>query len=325
MDTDTSRPTDSPLISRHIRDIEELNEFVSGWNVDFRQLDRGQLTCDLLQLGTGGRLLTTAAFDRRIDQQGVAPEGAFTFAVPKIEAPHIVWRSRRVQPGSMIVYRPGSEIDGASRPGFSVFTLSIAIPLFETACVRAGRADLVEAAHEFEIVTPDVAVLSHFVKAMVLTARPVETRRKASAQARLLDWRLCVLTDMAVKVLATSKPAPKTHRTSHRPAVMRRALDHLQKRGAVTVASICEAAGVSERTLQYAFRERFDIAPKQYIQTTRLQRVRRRLRTCDPSTTRIADIANELGFWHMGQFAADYRRQFGELPSETLQRRSPTH
>jgi AraC family transcriptional regulator, ethanolamine operon transcriptional activator len=32
----------------------------------------------------------------------------------------------------------------------------------------------------------------------------------------------------------------------------------------------------------------------------------------------IGDIANTWGFWHMGQFAADYRRQFGELPSETL-------
>jgi len=28
--------------------------------------------------------------------------------------------------------------------------------------------------------------------------------------------------------------------------------------------------------------------------------------------------AREGGFWHMGKFAADYRNQFGELPSETL-------
>ena len=34
--------------------------------------------------------------------------------------------------------------------------------------------------------------------------------------------------------------------------------------------------------------------------------------------TRISDVANRWGFWHMGSFAADYRKQFGELPSETL-------
>ena len=36
------------------------------------------------------------------------------------------------------------------------------------------------------------------------------------------------------------------------------------------------------------------------------------------STYSVADAANEWGFWHMGQFAKDYRRMFGELPSETL-------
>ena len=33
-----------------------------------------------------------------------------------------------------------------------------------------------------------------------------------------------------------------------------------------------------------------------------------------------ADIAAACGFWHMSKFAADYRRNFGELPSATLRR-----
>jgi len=36
--------------------------------------------------------------------------------------------------------------------------------------------------------------------------------------------------------------------------------------------------------------------------------------------TLVTDVANSWGFWHMGQFAADFRRQFGELPSETVRR-----
>ncbi|RKX41165.1 MAG: hypothetical protein DRP64_11685 [Verrucomicrobia bacterium] len=37
-----------------------------------------------------------------------------------------------------------------------------------------------------------------------------------------------------------------------------------------------------------------------------------------PYKTRLLDAANARGFWHMGQFAADYRKLFGENPSATL-------
>ena len=82
-------------------------------------------------------------------------------------------------------------------------------------------------------------------------------------------------------------------------------------------------SGVSTRTLRYAFLEAFGITPKQYIQSSRLHRAHRQLREAAGENARIADIANACGFWHMGQFAKDYRRMFGELPSETLGRLVP--
>jgi AraC family ethanolamine operon transcriptional activator len=36
------------------------------------------------------------------------------------------------------------------------------------------------------------------------------------------------------------------------------------------------------------------------------------------SKSLINEIAHRWGFWHMSQFATDYHRFFGELPSETL-------
>ena len=35
----------------------------------------------------------------------------------------------------------------------------------------------------------------------------------------------------------------------------------------------------------------------------------------------VQDAAAAYGFWHMSQFAVDYRELFGERPSETLKRR----
>ena len=60
--------------------------------------------------------------------------------------------------------------------------------------------------------------------------------------------------------------------------------------------------------------------PEQYLRARRLNGVRKILRSHGPGEVRIYEVANEWGFWHMGQFAADYRKLFGERPSETLER-----
>jgi AraC family transcriptional regulator, ethanolamine operon transcriptional activator len=54
------------------------------------------------------------------------------------------------------------------------------------------------------------------------------------------------------------------------------------------------------------------------LKAVRLNGVRKQLRHADTSTTRVADVANDWGFWHMGQFAADYKAFFSEKPLETL-------
>jgi len=52
-----------------------------------------------------------------------------------------------------------------------------------------------------------------------------------------------------------------------------------------------------------------------------LNNVKKELRKSSSSSTKIADIANQHGFWHMGQFAKDYKILFVELPSDTLVQR----
>jgi AraC family ethanolamine operon transcriptional activator len=93
---------------------------------------------------------------------------------------------------------------------------------------------------------------------------------------------------------------------------------HVQE--AISVKDICAAAGVSQRTLEYAFEMKFGLTPKPFLLAYRLNLVRKELRSCDPVTTKIVEIANDYEFWHMGRFAAYYRQLFDELPSETLKR-----
>jgi len=102
------------------------------------------------------------------------------------------------------------------------------------------------------------------------------------------------------------------------------ALEMVERRGPerLTVQDLCEATGVSLRSLGRAFQERFGVTPKQYLTARRLNEVRRELLAADPASHRVTEVAGRWGFWHMGQFAADYRRLFGELPSATLRDRA---
>ena len=69
------------------------------------------------------------------------------------------------------------------------------------------------------------------------------------------------------------------------------------------------------RKLNDCFQEALGTSPLKYLRAVRLNGVRRELRMGAPS---VQDVAARWGFWHHGEFAAAYRRQFGELPSQTL-------
>ena len=82
----------------------------------------------------------------------------------------------------------------------------------------------------------------------------------------------------------------------------------------------CKAVDASQRTLEYAFRDTFDLTPLAFLRLRRLHEVRRRLFTSCHKGASVADIAHEQGFYELGRFASDYRQLFGELPSQALRR-----
>lgn len=83
---------------------------------------------------------------------------------------------------------------------------------------------------------------------------------------------------------------------------------------------IARQTGIKDRTLRYKFLNSLNVSPKRFHMSLRLHEVMKALKKGDNKTI-ISDIANIWGFWHMGQFAKDYKQFYGELPSETLKKR----
>ncbi|WP_440712226.1 AraC family transcriptional regulator [Gordonia sp. FQ] len=111
------------------------------------------------------------------------------------------------------------------------------------------------------------------------------------------------------------------HERPHRRALAR-ALEYCEERIAepIGVDDLAAHAGVSRRSLQRMFAEELAVSPAGYLQRLRLRRVRADLLDGDPAAT-VTDVALRWGFAHLSRFAAAYREQYGELPSQTLRRR----
>lgn len=88
----------------------------------------------------------------------------------------------------------------------------------------------------------------------------------------------------------------------------------------MTMLALCRDVGASPRKLAYCFREVLGTSPARYLRAVRLNGVRRGLKQPSSAALGVHDVATRWGFWNLGEFAGDYRRQFGELPSETLRR-----
>ena len=137
------------------------------------------------------------------------------------------------------------------------------------------------------------------------------------------DFEDQLVISLVSAVMATRNESSVIGRPGSR--VVRHAVDYIQAHcaDAVRVRDVCESTGIPIRTLDRAFKSHFGVTPKTYINLVRLNRVRSSL-SSGISDIRVADIANRWGFWHMGQFARDYKRAFGELPSKTMRTASNT-
>ncbi|MET7732183.1 helix-turn-helix transcriptional regulator [Streptomyces sp. NPDC005402] len=131
---------------------------------------------------------------------------------------------------------------------------------------------------------------------------------------------------LAATVLATfpntasTDPTGSDRQDAH-PAALRRAVAHMEDNAdrPLTVAQIAEAAHVSVRALQYAFRRHLDMTPLAYLRQVRLSRAHDELAAADPEEgNTVTDIAARWGFYHPGRFATLYRHSYERAPRRTL-------
>jgi AraC-like DNA-binding protein len=102
------------------------------------------------------------------------------------------------------------------------------------------------------------------------------------------------------------------------PRDVKRAIEYIRTHleTPITITDLVAASGVPGRTLYQHFRDFEGLTPFGYAKKLRFERVRAAL--LDGGRITVTTAASRWGFEHLGRFAIEYRRRFGESPSATL-------
>lgn len=100
------------------------------------------------------------------------------------------------------------------------------------------------------------------------------------------------------------------------PLSVRRAISYMETHAPepITIDDIAEAAGMSTRGLQAAFRRALGTTPTDYLRGVRLAGAHAEL--IEGGSLPVAEIARRWGFPHASRFAAQYRARYGRTPSD---------
>jgi AraC-like DNA-binding protein len=85
----------------------------------------------------------------------------------------------------------------------------------------------------------------------------------------------------------------------------------------VSLNDLVESSGVSERTLQTAFREFHGASPMGYLKSTRLLVAREMLLVARQNDSSLRDICDAIGYVSPSHFSRDYKSKFGVAPRVT--------
>jgi len=314
----TQYPAPKLLVNECFENIEQFSKAVR-WNLDFRQIDPGPLNAKAILLGNDAILVLRVEFNRSFHQIGRPPEGFITFGFPDKESGVLRWNGIETPPGVLINFNYETMLDCVSPPNFGGFVLSFRKESLGIAAEKLGLGPkFIDDIATRQFWDPTGA--EHHQLRQVL--RALELAALENDDKRLGLWKNVFNFDLAtllVRILAINSSHPPLTEPSFRMSAMSRAMDIIKdyEYNPVNVEALCVMVGVSWATLQRAFKEEFGVTPSKYIKSRRLAAVQSELVRIGPGAV-ISDVANHWGFWHMGSFASDYRKQFGELPSETL-------
>jgi len=305
------------VVSLEFSDFDPFREHLRGWDTDPVQLGAGQLQLCWSELKLPDFGIAGLALNRRSTDISAVDDGWLVFTIclrPQI------WCGLEVRPGSLLIAAPGRDYRSFLPAGFS--TLEIALPelVLDDLGFPCGGIKPTAFPPEECVLRLEPRLAASFERLTRQLAVPVGA---GPSEPLTTSWALA--TQGRVLVLLTRalrKSRNRDFRRAPRYDLAHAAFRLIEANMGenLTVRDLVQTLGVTRRALEYSFSSVLGISPARYLLARRLNGVRQDLLTTPWEGVTTAALRN--GFHHLGRFSGQYRRFFGELPSQTAGSRS---
>ncbi|MBY0437577.1 MAG: helix-turn-helix domain-containing protein [Burkholderiales bacterium] len=314
------QPAEAPVAAFRCFDAQEQAAVLPGWNQAYWQLSRGVFDGSVRAVSFEGTYVFIESANRALLQRGHLARGTLAVAVPLRLAGAARFCGEACSIDQAYVYSGRDGFEFCSPADHQVAGIALSPELVSALGGVNGPAGLLDRMGDrAQVRCADPQALesmrrlvSGLMEAFATTPVLVSNRHARAALKDAIVANVCELLEDA------GAPAVVPLQLRARWALVARARELIEAapHEPMNVARLCAALEVSRRTLQYCFQDVLGLSPIAYLRALRFNGARRSLL----GGSAVTDAALDWGFWHLGQFAADYRQMFGELPSATAHR-----
>ncbi|QPF88863.1 AraC family transcriptional regulator [Bradyrhizobium commune] len=311
MTSDDDAPQLAPQIFR-FSDVDAFRSSIRGLNIEFTPFVRRIATEQIILRLPGCDVNVTRAFPRIVDAQLVADCTAVGFAMDDLEVPI---RFNGAQRDRAVIVIGSS---GAAYNTIEEVQRQIASVVFRPEVKDRGWPVTNSSFKIFETSTLALHWLRKVVREVLAAASepidPAEVPLKAAAMRESLFAAVDAAFANLVPARWTLRPNDERQFKLFQDI---RALLSDDLAQPIYSEEMARKLGISVRTMHDVVRRYRGMSLHRYLRLRRLWLVRQQLLAGAES---VKAVALAFGFWHLSDFSRSYRDQFGEAPSETLER-----
>ncbi len=326
----TSQPKDAPgtdnpkIIYRSFTHLDGFKEFIDYQKMEMIQLTPGPLQGELLSIQIGNLY-----FAYNQVNQGLKTSGGGT---PEYMSFVMIWSEKEkeyyslkspIEPQRTLFGFNNTESYEVFHQGIAMTHVFIPVQTFDAYADQLQRHDLDDnfrRKNHVNLLSTGTKEIKNYLKQLGWLAIKNPTFLQQPHIEKLVadDFIPLLISSIPMKLNSKSflKPSRRAKLIAEAEKEM---LAHLKK--PLTLKQLAQNLGSSSSALLYGFQDLFGISPMRYLKIRRLNAVRQRLKASEPENCTISILASEFGFYSPCHFTSDYKTMFGELPSETLQKK----